>query len=329
MNARTFWLGWRRDVVRLVVLCLVAASVALLINHARSRARRRLADMVPGGALDGLAHDLKGLANDPDLRPRRTAKPWMYHAALPAGHALWVRGLRGAITVEPARGDSVEVTAVKTYGASDPEVVTLATAPGTNGVVVCALWGADGHCSSADDYRQGNAQDNDVAVAFTVRVPHGVRIDASTVTGAVQVRGASAPVVAQTVDGAVSVETTAGPVDAHTVNGSVTAVVRGFAGPGAVKLGTVNGSVTVDLPTPLDAQIEANTMNGSVDSDFPLKTTDKFVIRHATGTVGAGGRKIELHAINGSVRVKAISTSHPVPPSPPSPPAAPRPPKGA
>ena len=88
-------------------------------------------------------------------------------------------------------------------------------------------------------------------------------------------------------------------------DGSVSAVVRGFAGPGPVKLGTVNGSVTVELPTPLDAHIEANTMNGSVDSDFPLTTTDKFVIRHATGTVGAGGRQIQLHAINGSVRVKA------------------------
>ena len=308
MDLRTFWLGWRRDIVRVVVLCLVAVAVALLINHGKTRARHGLEGLVPGGALNGLAHDLKGLSVDGDLpRPDRTsAAPWRYRARVSAGQGLWVRGLRGAISVEPARGDSVEISAVKSYGTSDPSVVTFVATPVTNGLVVCAMWGAEGRCTASDDYRQGNAQDNDVAVAFTVRVPRGVRIDASTVTGPVHVSGASAPVVAQTVDGSVTVETTGGPVDAHTVNGSVSAAVRGFAGPGAVKLGTVNGSVTVELPTPLDARIEASTMNGSVSSDFPLKSTDKFVIRHATGTVGAGGRQIELHAINGSVRVKAV-----------------------
>ncbi|HUL02413.1 MAG TPA: hypothetical protein VLV16_04170 [Gemmatimonadales bacterium] len=333
MHLRTFWLGWRRDIVRLAMLCLAAVAVALLINHGRTRAREGIAGLVPGRALDGLAHDLKGLSEDADLsRPGRTAAaPWRYRARLTPGQGVWVRGLRGAISIEPARGESVEVSAVKTYGASDPGVVAFVTTPTPAGVVICGMWGADGRCSAGDDYKQGNSQDNDVAVAFTVRVPRGVRIDASTVTGSVRVAGASAPVVAQTVDGSVTVETGAGPVDAHTVNGSVSAVVRGFAGPGAVKLGTVNGSVILDLPTPLDARIEANTMNGSVYSDFPLKTTDKFVIHHATGTVGAGGRKIELHAINGSVRVRAIPLAHARPPHavpvPPAAPAVPQPPQ--
>jgi hypothetical protein len=308
MDMKTLWLGWRRDLSRLVVLCLIAVSIGVLVNHARASARRSLEGLVPGGALDGLAHDLKGLAADRDVPAghRLTAPVWMYHTRIAPGQQVWIRGLRGAISVEAARGDSLDVTAVKTYGASDPSAVTLVATPGPRGVIVCAMWGADGHCSGSDDYRQGKAQDNDVAVAFTVRVPRGVRVDASTVTGAVHITGASAPVVAQTVDGAVTVETSAGPVDVRTVNGSVHALIRGFAESGPVKVGTVNGSVTVELPARLDARVEANTMNGSVESDFPLTSTDKFAIRHATGTVGAGGRQIELHAINGSVRIKAL-----------------------
>jgi hypothetical protein len=328
MDMRAFWLGWRRDIIRLVVLCLVAVSVALLINHGKHRAHEGMAGLVPGGALDGLAHDLKAMSEDHDMgrRDRTKLAPWQYHARVKAGQGVWVRGLRGAITVEASRGDSLEVTAVKSYGSSDPSVVNFVTTPGPSGVVVCAMWGEEGHCGS-EDYKQGNAQDNDVAVTFTVRVPRGVKIDAKTVTGSVRVAGASAPVVVQTVDGAVAIETTAGPVDAHTVNGSVNAVVRGFAGPGPVKVGTVNGSVTLELPTPLDAHISANTMNGAVDSDFPLTSTDKFVIRHATGTVGAGGRSIEIRSINGSVKVKALrSKSSPLPPQPPQPPVPPTPP---
>jgi DUF4097 and DUF4098 domain-containing protein YvlB len=127
------------------------------------------------------------------------------------------------------------------------------------------------------------------------------------VTGAVRIAGATAPVVAGTVDGPVDAETTQGPLQAYSVNGSVHATVRGFADTGAVKLTTVNGSVTLELPTGLDATVSAHTINGAITSDFPLKTSDKVVMHHAAGVIGDGGRRVELNVINGSIRLKKIA----------------------
>jgi DUF4097 and DUF4098 domain-containing protein YvlB len=127
-----------------------------------------------------------------------------------------------------------------------------------------------------------------------------------TVTGPVRVTGATAPVIAGAVDGDVMAETMQGPVEAYSINGSVHAVVRGFADTGTVKLTTVNGSVTLELPAALDATVSANAVNGAIASDFPLTTTGKLVGHHAAGVIGNGGRRVELNAVNGSVRLKRI-----------------------
>lgn len=304
MDLKTFWLGWRRDIVRITLVCLTALAVGLFINHAKNGVHHRLAHILPSGSLDGLA---SGLDFDAPPGPRRTGTTWTYRARLSPGQAVWVRDMRGAITVEPARGDSLEVTAVKSFSASDPASVRVVAVPTEDGVAICALWGAGAEdCGPGETYKAGDAHDNDVGVQFTVRVPRGVGIHAMTVTGPVRVTGATAPVIAGAVDGDVNAETMQGPVQAYSINGSVHAVVRGFGDTGTVKLTTVNGSLTLELPAALDATVSANTVNGTIASDFPLTTTGKLVAHHAAGVIGNGGRRVELNAVNGSVRLKRL-----------------------
>jgi hypothetical protein len=311
MDLKTFWRGWRRDILRFAAFCLIALAIGLVINHARAGVHEGLTHWLPAGSLDGIT---SGVDFDAPEGPRRTGKGWTYRAQLSSGQLLSVRNMRGSITVEAARGDSLEVTAVKTFSGSDPGSVRVVTVPTSDGVAICALWGdrdEGGRCGPGDDYKAGNAHDNDVGVQFTVRLPRGVRIRATTVTGAVRVTGATAPVVAGSVDGSVVAETMQGPVQAYSVNGSVLATVRGFGDTGAVKLTTVNGSVTLELPAELDATVSANTINGSIASDFPLTMTGKLVAHHAAGVIGEGGRRVELNAVNGSVRLKRIGPSRP------------------
>jgi Toastrack DUF4097 len=324
MNLKSFWLGWRRDILRFVTLCLAALALGLLINHARAGVHDHLHHLLPSGSLEGLTGDLN--LGTP-AGPRKSAAPWTYRARIAPGQSVWVRDMRGAIVVEPGRGESLEVTAVKSFSNSDPKSVRLVTVALNEGVAICALWssgddtGADpdldsakqarGHCGPGDEYQAGSAHDNDVGVQFTVRVPHGVRIHATTVTGAVRVSGATAPVVAGTVEGSVDAETMKGPLQAYSVDGSVHGTVRAFGDTGAVKLTTVNGSVTLDLPAGLNATVSANTINGAITSDFPLTTTGKLVARRAKGVFGDGGRRIELNAVNGSVRLKKLPSSQP------------------
>jgi len=310
MDLKTFWIGWRRDILRFVAVCLAALAVGLLINHARAGVHDGLTHMLPSGSLDGLTGDVDF---DAVAGKRHIGTTWTYRARVKPGQSVSVRNMRGSITVAPAPGDSLEVAGEKSFVHSDQGSVRIVVLPSKDGVAICALWGDEdgdqaGRCGPGDEYKAGSAHDNDVGVRFTVRLPRGVRIHATTVTGAVRITGATAPVIAGTVDGSVDAETMQGPVQAFTVNGSVRAAVHGFSDTGAVKLATVNGSVTLELLSGLNATVSANTINGSIRSDFPLTRSGRFVAHHAAGVIGDGGRRVELNAVNGSVRLVRIPT---------------------
>ena len=73
---------------------------------------------------------------------------------------------------------------------------------------------------------------------------------------------------------------------------------------GPMKFNTVNGRVRVEMPASIDADVEMETMHGSISSDYPLQLSGRFGPRHAKGTIGRGGRRIELETLNGSVELK-------------------------
>src|SRR2546428_303399 len=197
-------------------------------------------------------------------------------------------------------------------------------AVGGGGVTICALWGKGGrNCGAEGDYEWGSLRHNSVRVHFTVRVPRGVKVDAFTVNGDVTVAGASAPVKAQTVNGEIKAQTSAGPLEVQNVNGSVQAAISGFAEPGKVEVKTVNGAVTLELPATLNAELEATTLAGSVDTDFPLTASQGILPRRFHGTIGTGGRTIQVETLHGSIQVRKLPPPAPPRPRPPAPPVPP------
>ncbi len=304
MNLKSLWLAWRKDILRVLALCVAALVVGLAINSAVGGFRTRVASYLPTEVGDALRSNF-----DPDFNagPRQTGETWTYHGRIAPRQWVWIKNTNGSVQVEAAAGDSLEVTAVKTYRRSDPGTVRLVATPFGGGVTICALWGSgEGRCGPGDRYKQGMVRRNDVAVQFTVKLPRGVKLGATTVSGAVRIAGATAPVVAATVNGEVEAETTNGPVSAVSVNGSIRARMSGFADTGAVKLVTVNGAVTAELPARLDANVEANTVNGSIDTDYPLTVSGKFTSHHVSGTVGAGGRRVAITTVNGSINLRKV-----------------------
>jgi hypothetical protein len=312
MDFRTFWLGWRHDLIRFAALCSGALVLGLLIHHMVGRgrsARRDLAGLLPGGVND-LATALGDDDTDSATGHRSAAATWTYRGRIASGESLWVRDRSGSVSIEPSHNDSLVVKAVKTFGHSDSGSVQVVAVPGRGGIAICALWGGEEthtRCGSGTAYHQGSASHNDVRVRLTVRVPRGVAIDAATVIGGVRIVGASGPVVARAVNGDVDAETTTGPLRASTVNGNIRAAMRSVGDTGEVKLVTVNGEVTVELPPKVNASVDATTVNGAIESEFPLAVTGKFVAHHATGTIGAGGRRIEVKAVNGTIHLRKVA----------------------
>ena len=138
-------------------------------------------------------------------------------------------------------------------------------------MVVCALWNdrsscdEDGYHSHSDDSWFRNNNRNDVSVVFTVRLPEGVRIDASTVNGGVTIDGATSTVVAHTVNGSIEARSTGGAVSAHTTNGNLT-ISSPMLDRDDNDYTTTNGSISLELPSSVNADIDMRTVNGRLPS---------------------------------------------------------------
>jgi hypothetical protein len=300
----TFWQAWRKEIIRGAVLFCAVLGVWAFARYLGARVRQGVASGLPA-ALSELRSAFDHEAGVGPSGARMTGAPWTYHAKLAPQQWVWIRNTRGSITVEPATGDSVAVTAVKTYGSGDTASVRLVTAPYDGGIAICAVAaGRDERCGPDErGYEVHGPRRNDVAVDFTVRLPRRARLGATTILGDVRVTGAHAPLVLHTVSGDVDAVTTGGPVSARSVNGAVHVRITAFGDTGAVSVVSVNGSATAELPPLLDADVEAHTVNGSITTDYPLPVSGKFTAHELKGQVGRGGRAVHITTVNGSIKL--------------------------
>lgn len=144
---------------------------------------------------------------------------------------------------------------------------------------------------------------NSASVDYTLTVPKQSRLDKiSTVNGGVEIINVIGNISAKSVNGAVTGTGLSGDVDLSSVNGAVKAVMAEVKK--EVSLKTVNGSVSVALPSSANADITANTLNGNIKSDFPLQINQRSGSgKDARGHIGEGGARIKLASVNGGVRI--------------------------
>jgi len=228
---------------------------------------------------------------------------------MPAGAWLTVANLNGSISVEQASGDVAEVVGEKDWRRGDPKDVRFAVVKDGDNVTICALWGDESTCSARGAHYRGHDHDwnddhGDVKVTFTIRLPKGVKVDANTVNGSLDVSGATSEVQAETVNGKVDVATGGGPVNANTVNGSIHVTMAAIPGNDNLKFRTVNGSIYVTVPPSLQADLEMSTVNGSLTSDFPLMLQGRMNPKHLEAKIGNGGRRVEMSTVNGSIELR-------------------------
>ena len=263
-----------------------------------------------------------GLAQD-----RSSDDSFNWTGRVPAGGTLRVKNLAGRITVERASGSQVEVNGVKEWRNGDPNDVRFDVVTEGNVVTVCAIW-FEGACTEGQE-KTGNRRDNDhrnnndVSVNFTVRLPAGVRIEASGVSSDVHVTGATAGVSANSVSGDVVLAdvagdikvnsvsgdvqvrgATTGSIKANSVSGDVEIFVDQLNGTGDLDFSTVSGDVEITLPANLDATVRMTTLSGELTSDFPLTTQGERRRRDVEARIGAGGRMLRFNSVSGNVTLR-------------------------
>jgi len=236
------------------------------------------------------------------------ARPEDFHWSgnVAAGAAVEIKGVNGGIVATGAPSGEVEVTAAKKGRKSDPAQVKIEVVEHDGGVTVCAVYpsegGAPNECKPGPGGRM-HVHDNDVNVEFRVKVPAGVRFVGRTVNGGVTATGIAADAEAHSVNGGVEVES-GGIARAETVNGGITARLGRADWTGALTLKTVNGGIDVFVPAGLSAEVKASTVNGDIQTDFPLAVTGRISHRSIQGTIGGGGRLLEMETVNGGIALR-------------------------
>lgn len=236
-----------------------------------------------------------------------------WQGRLNAGQTLEIKGVNGNVRAEGYNGNQVEVVANKEGRRSDPKAVEIRIVEHAGGVTICAVYPSDDP-SRPNDCQPGrgghmNVRDNDVEVNFTVRIPAGVRFVGRTVNGGVEATGIGSDVEASTVNGGIDISAS-GIAQASTVNGSIKAAMGSANWPNELKFNTVNGSITLDFPASLSADVRAETLNGDVTSDFPMNMQSaqseprRGQPKRVSGAIGAGGRSLVLKTINGDIRLR-------------------------
>jgi hypothetical protein len=234
--------------------------------------------------------------------------PFQWRGHLASGQTIEIKGINGDVRATASSSPDVEVTATRSARRSNPDEVRIDVVPHAGGITICAVYpappGSEPNRCEPGNQGRSNTRNNDTTVHFEVSVPFGVGFVGRTVNGAVKGESLQGDAEAHTVNGSVQLSTT-GRALASTVNGSVTATMGRADWPNSASFTTVNGSITLTLPSAFDANLKAEMLSGSLTSDFPVSVTSSTESpRRLLGTIGNGGRELNLTTVNGSIRLR-------------------------
>ena len=254
----------------------------------------------------------------------RDSDTWRWDGRVDAGRWMNVFNINGSVDFLPSTDNMVHVLAEKRSNGREMDDIHYEVVQEGGNVTICAIWNDNSRCEDNGIHQIRRNENNEThsSVKFTVRVPRNIRVGAhsvnggvsvrdvgtevkaNTVNGGVTVRNSLGPVMATTVNGGVDVNTSTGPVNAQTVNGNVDARMASLQGDDDMSFKTVNGSVSITVPERFDANFRFDTVHGGINSDFPMTLTGRFGPRHASGTIGNGGRDLRASSVNGSIELR-------------------------
>jgi len=142
------------------------------------------------------------------------------------------------------------------------------------------------------------------SVSYEIFVPHRTDLNLTTVNGGVSVVDITGTTEFRAVNGGVTLKRLAGAVRGRTTNGGLSIELAGNRWDGEeLDVQTVNGGVTMNVPSNYSARLETATTNGNITVDFPVTLHGK-IDRNLAVDLGMGGPKIRATTTNGGVTIK-------------------------
>lgn len=227
---------------------------------------------------------------------------------LSSGQRVHARNINGDISVTPSSSGRVEIVGIKEGSSRAADRLTANVQETDDGIVVCVVRvDSDDDCDGSHRHGDDNDDWGRASMNLEIRIPSSVGIDASSVSGNVDITGAEGDVRAGTVSGDVRLERLrASSVEARSVSGGITTSIESLSGSGPLSFKTVSGDVKLELPRSLDADLSMSSVSGQLDSDFQMTLGGRMSRRSIDARIGRGGRNLNIATVSGDVRLAVL-----------------------
>ena len=168
-----------------------------------------------------------------------------------------------------------------------------------------------------DQYFRGDRYDNPATVEYTLTVPRKAVLESiEMVNGSIDIDGVEGNVKASSINGRLGARGLMGEARLSTVNGPLEATFAQLDESKPISLASVNGNLTLVIPSNANASIRAGTVHGGISTDFGLKVKHGEYVGHSMdGQIGTGGPRIKLGNVNGAIRITHAQDGLPLSPA--------------
>jgi DUF4097 and DUF4098 domain-containing protein YvlB len=147
--------------------------------------------------------------------------------------------------------------------------------------------------------------ENPATVDYILTVPRQAVLESiELVNGSIDIDGAEGSVKASSINGRVTARGLLGEAKLSTINGPLHATFTRLDETKPISLQSINGPVTLIIPSDSNAMVRASTVHGGISNDFGLLVKDGEYVGHdLAGQIGTGGPRIKLGNVNGPIRI--------------------------
>lgn len=263
--------------------------------------------------LSGAACDIQAGGNgnfSVDFASGKATDTWSRTYTVAAGGRFELINVNGRITAEPADGKDVVVEGRRTAKGRSDEIAKENLAKLE---IREEVGGSTVRVESRPPRMSGFGGHE---IEWTVKIPTGLTVDLRTVNGGVRLNGLSGEIRARTTNGGVKGQNLIPEtIEASSVNGGIEIELGApLDSTDSVEISTVNGGVTLSMPSESKATITARAVNGGVRvNDLDIKRDDEGHEserrRRLSGTLNGGGAKVTVSTTNGGVRLSRIGNT--------------------
>ncbi|HEX8178257.1 MAG TPA: hypothetical protein VF525_01815, partial [Pyrinomonadaceae bacterium] len=232
---------------------------------------------------------------------------------LDANGRVMLHNINGSVHIQGWERDEVRLDAVKSaYKRSRLDEATIDVRSVADSIEIRTRYPYETQTFTDEPPRM---YDNPATVEYTLNVPRSARLEnIELINGSLDLTGLTGDVHASSINGKVTARDLSGQAKLSTINGPLEATFNQLADR-TVGLNSVNGPVSLILPSNVNAFVKASTVHGTITNDFGLPVRHgRYVGVDLAGQIGQGGPQIRLGNVNGPIHLRHAGDGRPLSP---------------